>query len=96
MNKGVEMVNYYEQYAIDKGAYESGNLSGPGSKGGISETDINQMRIKFTRESDWGEILSICRKQMFETTFDKILSELMHLMIKGHDLVTKSTAISFL
>ena len=96
MNKGVEMVNYYEQYAIGKGVYESGNLSGPASVGSISETDINQMRIKLTRDSDWGEILAICRKQMFETTFDKILPELMHLMIKGHDLVTKSTAISFL
>jgi len=54
------------------------------------------MRIKLTRESEWGEILAICRKQMFETTFDKILPELMHLMIKGHDIITKSTAISFL
>jgi hypothetical protein len=76
--------------------YESGNLSGPASTGGISETDINQMRIKLTRESEWGEILAICRKQMFETTFDKILPELMHLMIKGHDIITKSSAISFL
>ena len=32
---------------------------------------------------------------MEEPTFDKILTELMNLMIKGHDLVTKSSAILF-
>jgi len=32
---------------------------------------------------------------MEESTFDKILPELLNLMIKGHDLVTKSTAVTF-
>jgi len=32
---------------------------------------------------------------MNETTFDKILNDLLNLMIKGHDLVTKSTAVVF-
>ena len=53
------------------------------------------MRIKYTKDSEWGEILTICRKQMDEVTFDKILNDLLVLMIKGHDLVTKSTAVTF-
>jgi hypothetical protein len=32
---------------------------------------------------------------MDEKTFDKILNELLGLMIKGHDLVTKSAAVTF-
>ena len=32
---------------------------------------------------------------MNEATFDKILNDLLNLMIKGHDLVTKSTAVVF-
>jgi hypothetical protein len=32
---------------------------------------------------------------MDEKTFDTILNELLNLMIKGHDLVTKSTAVLF-
>jgi hypothetical protein len=32
---------------------------------------------------------------MDEKCFDSILNELLNLMIKGHDLVTKSTAILF-
>lgn len=53
------------------------------------------MRIKYTKDSEWGEILTICRRQMEEVTFDKILPELLNLMIKGHDLVTKSSAVTF-
>lgn len=30
------------------------------------------------------------------STFEKILPELIQLMIKGHDLVTKSAAVSFI
>jgi predicted RecB family endonuclease len=58
MNKAVETINYYEQLAIGQG------LSAKNSKGGISESELNDMRIKYTKESAWGEILKICRDQM--------------------------------
>jgi hypothetical protein len=32
---------------------------------------------------------------MNESTFDRILNDLLSLMVKGHDLVTKSTAVVF-
>ena len=32
---------------------------------------------------------------MTQETFDKIVNDLINLMIKGHDLVTKSSAITF-
>ena len=32
---------------------------------------------------------------MTEETFGKVMNDLMSLMIKGHDLVTKSTAVTF-
>jgi len=32
---------------------------------------------------------------MHESTFDKILPDLLNLMVKGHDIITKSTAIVF-
>ena len=54
------------------------------------------MRIKYTKDSEWGEILAICRKQMYESTFDKILPDLLNLMVKGHDAITKSSTIVFL
>lgn len=61
----------------------------------ISETDINRLRVKYTKDSEWGEILAICRKQMYPSTFDKILPDLLNLMVKGHDMITKSTAVVF-
>ena len=93
MNSAVEKINQVEQYAIDHNIYS--NQREGASQNQISEGEINDMRIKYTRDSEWGEILTICRKQMEEPTFDKILTELMNLMIKGHDLVTKSSAIIF-
>jgi hypothetical protein len=33
---------------------------------------------------------------MEKDTFEKILPGLLNLMIKGHDLVTKSSAVSFI
>lgn len=93
MNSAVEKINQVEQYAIDHNIYS--NQREGASQNQISEGEINDMRIKYTRDSEWGEILTICRKQMEEPTFDKILTELMNLMIKGHDLVTKSSAILF-
>jgi hypothetical protein len=93
MNTAVEKINQIEQYAIGENIY-SGTKDGA-TQSQISEGQINDARIKATRDSDWGEILTICRKQMEEPTFDKILSELLNLMVKGHDLVTKSTAILF-
>lgn len=71
-----------------------GNGPGTGSNR-ISEGELNQLRIKSTRDSEWGEILAICRKKMTQPTFDKILNDLINLMIKGHDQVTKSAAVTF-
>lgn len=34
------------------------------NKSGISEGELNDLRIKYTKESAWGEILKICRDQM--------------------------------
>ena len=94
MNRAVEEINRIEQYAISEGAYtESGQSSR--EKRQISEADINRLRVKFTKDSEWGEILAICRKQMYESTFDKILPDLLNLMVKGHDSITKSTAVVF-
>jgi hypothetical protein len=58
MNKAVETINYYEQLAIGQGLSGASNSKG---KSGISESDLNDMRIKYTKESAWGEILKICR-----------------------------------
>jgi hypothetical protein len=59
MNKAVETINYYEQLAIGQGL--SGGSNSKSGKGGISESELNDMRIKYTKESAWGEILKICR-----------------------------------
>jgi hypothetical protein len=42
--------------AIDQG---KGKNKG---KGGITESEFNEMRVKYTKESAWGEILKICRE----------------------------------
>lgn len=34
------------------------------NKLGVSEAEINDLRVKYTKESSWGEILKICRDQM--------------------------------
>lgn len=52
--------------------------------------------MKFTKESGQGEILKICREMMTETTFDKILPDVLKLARTGHDITTKSTAIMFI
>ena len=51
--------------------------------------------MKYTKESTWGEILKICRDQMSDKTFDKILNELINFMRSAHDITTKSAAVSF-
>jgi hypothetical protein len=93
MNQAVEAINRIENYAIDKGIYSASGSEH--ARNQITEHELNNMRIKYTQDSEWGEILTICRKQMEEPTFDKILPDLLNLMIKGHDLVTKSTAVTF-
>jgi hypothetical protein len=65
------------------------------SKIGITEGEINDLRLKYTKDSAFGEILKICRDQMTEITFSKILNDLILLMKTGHDQITKSTAIQF-
>ena len=34
------------------------------NKSGISEGELNDLRLKYNKESAWGEILKICRDQM--------------------------------
>ncbi len=89
MNKAVETINQFEQLAIDHGR---GKAKG---KGGITESEFNEMRVKYTKESAWGEILKICREQMTERTMEKILNDVINIMRNAHDLVTKSSAIQF-
>ena len=91
MNAAQEQINQIEQYAIDKGM-----MGNTGANSRISEGDINNLRIKYTRDSEWGEILTMCRKKMSQATFDSILNDLINLMIKGHDLTTKSAAVTFI
>jgi hypothetical protein len=84
MNKAVETINYFEQLAIEQGL--SGSKGGGGkNKSGISEGELNDLRLKYTKESAWGEILKICRDQMTPETFNKILNDLLGFMLKGHD-----------
>lgn len=89
MNRAVDEINKIEQMVIDQGLQSK-------KAGGISETDINDMRLKYTKEGAWGEILKICRDQMSQETFNKILNDVMGLMFKGHDMITKSTAVAFI
>ena len=63
---------------------------------GISETEINDMRNKMTKESVHGEILRICREMMTPETFEKILPNLLNFAKAGHDISTKSTATIFI
>ena len=65
-------------------------------KGGITETEVNDLKLKFTKESVHGEILKICREMMSEETFDKILPDILKLTRTGHDITTKSTAVVFI
>lgn len=52
--------------------------------------------MKMTKESTQGEILRICREMMTEATFDKILPEILKLARFGHDMITKTTATTFI
>jgi hypothetical protein len=61
MNKAVETINYFEQIAIEQGMSSGGKAK---NKSGISEGELNDLRLKYTKESAWGEILKICRDQM--------------------------------
>jgi hypothetical protein len=62
-------------------------------KAGISEGEFNDLKVKYAKESTWGEILKICRDQMTEETFSRILNDLIGFMRSGHDLITKTTAV---
>ena len=63
---------------------------------GITETEVNNLKLKFTKDSVHGEILKICREMMTEETFDKILPDILKLTRSGHDITTKSTAVMFI
>lgn len=43
-----------------------------------------------------GEILRVCRNLITAETFDKVLPNMLNLMKTGHDVTTRSTAISFI
>ena len=92
MNLAQDKINQIEQYAIQKNIYSKyeGDV-----KNTITESMVNDLRIKYSRDSEWGDILNICRKQMDQKCFDNILNDLLNLIIKGHDMVTKSAAIMF-
>eukprot|EP00347_Sterkiella_histriomuscorum_P023653 403333856 len=92
MNESLEAINQFEQYALSYGMSTSSKVK---NKIGVSEAEINDLRVKYTKESSWGEILKICRDQMTAQTFENILNELIQFMRAGHDNVTKSTAIVF-
>jgi hypothetical protein len=77
--------------AIDKGIMGSKS----NNKMGISEGEINDLKLKYTKESTWGEILKVCRDQLTQSTFDKIVNDLIHIMRSSHDSLTKSTAVQF-
>lgn len=66
------------------------------SKYGITEGELNDLKLKYTRDSTWGEILKICRDQMYQETFEKILNDILNFMFRGHDQITKSMAIAFI
>ena len=61
MNFVQEQLNQIEQYAISKNIYSKYQGS---EKNTITESMVNDLRIKYSRDSEWGEILNICRKQM--------------------------------
>lgn len=92
MNKAVDTINKFEQMAIAAGMMTQKAKS----KYGISEGELNDLKLKYTKDSTWGEILKICRDQMTQETFEKILPDVLNYMFKGHDLITKMTAISFI
>ena len=51
--------------------------------------------MKLTRETEAGKILEICRAKMTVDTFEEIVNDLINLMIRGHDILTKSSAVLF-
>jgi len=62
----------------------------------MSEAEFHQLKMKYTNEGTWGEILKICRDQMTPETFEKILPDLLLFLRQGHDALTKSAAASFI
>ena len=97
MIKAIGQINMFEQLAIEKGYMKQGGATTAASKKyGISETEINNLRSKVTKESTHGEILRICRDMMTPETFEKILPSLLNFAQKGHDIATKSTATLFI
>ena len=59
MNLAQDKINKIEQYAIQKNIYSKyeGDV-----KNTITESMVNDLRIKYSRDSEWGDILNICRK----------------------------------
>lgn len=57
MNKAMETINKFEQMAIASG-YMSKKAK---NSYGISEGELNDLKLKYTKDSTWGEILKICR-----------------------------------
>ena len=74
MIRAIAQINMLEQLATEMGLIKQGGGNKVASQRyGISETEINDMRNKMTKESTHGEILRICREMMTTETFDKIL-----------------------
>jgi hypothetical protein len=89
VNKNLGMLNYLETFI---GGGEGKKNNG----GGITSREINDMKLKFSKDTTWGEILRICRDQMTQETFSKILTDLLILVRQGSDSVIKASAVSFI
>lgn len=83
--------------AIEQGYVKKGGGNTAASKKyGISESEIDTMRNKMTKESTHGEILRICREMITADTFEKIIQPLLQYARSGHDISTKSSALIFI
>jgi hypothetical protein len=64
----------------------------------IAESELSDLRMRYSRESLNGEILKICRVQLMTSdTFDECLMTLLQIVQKGnYDQLTKQTAVTFI
>jgi len=89
MSAAVTQINMIEQMMAQYGKKMA-------KKSGMSESQLNEMRLKYTSGSPMGDILRVCRNLITAETFEKVLPNLLNLMKTGHDLTTRSTAITFI
>ena len=95
MIKAVQQINMLEGLAAEMGLLDKGKEK-IAKRYGVSEPEINAMRVKYSQDSANGEILKICREMMTVETFDKVLPDILKSLRAGHDLLTKSLAATFI